>query len=258
MFFRNFPKTTYDYLGNGVDSIIHDIFRFVKPIDHFRDELDTYQFYQISEGDRPDVVSQKLYDTPEYYWTFFVINDNLRGGLSSWPLSSEELEKYLDDIYSGTVITTVPRYVYDTDGILRDIKNSLAGRFQIGETVVGQQSGATGVVRSKDATMGQLVLDNVVGNFISPELIVGSLSEDVIASFDVLDEVDAPKYYTDANGRPVTNNLYAPLADPVNYMEIVTNREYEMDLNEQKSKIRVIKRSHILAFAEAYEDLIKR
>lgn len=258
MFFRNFPYTTYDYLQNGVDTRVIDLFKFVQPKDHFLDDLSTYVYYQISEGDRPDIVSQKLYDTPEYYWTFFIINDTLRNGISSWPLSSEELERYLTQEYNGIVLTTAPKYIYDSDGILRDIRNSLAGRFEIGETIKGSRSNATGTLHYKDATMGQLVLKNVQGVFNVPELIVGQSSGDSVTTYQSFNWVDAPKYYTDINGRPVTDKTFIPSADSISNMGAVTHREYETDLNEQQSKIRVIKRNKILAFSEAYEDLIKR
>ena len=111
-FFRNFPKTDYDFLGNGVQTRIIDLFRFVKPNEQFTDELAFYSYYEIQEGDRPDVVSQKLYGTPEYYWTFFIINEHLRTGLSSWPLSSDEFEKYMAEEYPGVVVTCRPKYVY--------------------------------------------------------------------------------------------------------------------------------------------------
>ena len=98
-FFRNFPKTNYDFLGNGVHTRIIDIFRFVKPSENFKDELALYSYYEISEGDRPDVVSQKLYGTPEYYWTFFIINESLKNGLDGWPRSYNEQQDYIEKKY---------------------------------------------------------------------------------------------------------------------------------------------------------------
>ena len=85
-FFRQFPKTEFDYLGNGVITRITDIFRFVKADNIFLDDMSTYQYFQIVNGDRPDIVSVSLYGTPEYYWTFFIINEHLKTGLAGWPM----------------------------------------------------------------------------------------------------------------------------------------------------------------------------
>jgi hypothetical protein len=45
-------------------------------------------------GERPDNLSQRLYGTPDYYWTFFIANDDLKTGLSSWPKSDSELSQH--------------------------------------------------------------------------------------------------------------------------------------------------------------------
>ena len=55
-FFRQFPKIQYDFQNNGIDTRIIDIFRFVKADDRYLDDLSTYAFYQIQNGDRPDIV----------------------------------------------------------------------------------------------------------------------------------------------------------------------------------------------------------
>lgn len=256
MFFRNFPKVDYDYFGNGVQTKVVDLFRFVKPIDKFKDELDTYSYYQIQEGDRPDVVSNLLYNTPEYYWTFFIINEQLRSGVSSWPLSSEEFEKFIVEEYNGVVITCRPTYVYDGDGLLVSIENSLADRFEIGEPVIGFLSGATGVVHSRDASLQQLVIKDVQGVFQENEIIRGNYTEDSITTYQVIDWQLAPHHFEDVNGREVDNSLFISGGYPHIQTVNITNREYENDLNEQRSKIRVVKPGKIFEFATAYQELI--
>lgn len=257
-FFRNFPKTNYDYMGDGVNTRVIDLFRFVKPIEAFKDELDVYSFYQIQEGDRPDVVSQLLYNTPEYYWTFFVINDHLKFGISSWPLSSNEFEKYIEEEYDGIVVTCRPHYVYDGDGLLVSIENSLADRFEIGEPVIGFLSGATAKIHSKDPNKQQLVLTDVVGNFQENEIIRGDYTEDSITTFQVMDWKLAPHHFEDANGREVDNSLFVSGGYPWTQSNIITNLEYETTLNEERSRIRVVRESRIFEFAEAYQELINK
>jgi hypothetical protein len=256
MFFRNFPKVEYDYFQNGIKTKVVDLFRFVKPIDKFKDELDTYSFYQVQEGDRPDIVSNLLYNTPEYYWTFFIINDHLRAGPSSWPMSSEDFEKFIAEEYDGVVVTCRPTYVFDGDGSLVSIENSLADRFEIGEPVVGFLSGATAVVHSKNTSLQQLVLTDVQGVFQTNEIIRGNYTEDSITTFQVIDWQLAPHHFEDANGREVDNSLFISGGHPHTLSNNVTNREYETDLNEERSKIRVVKPSKIFEFATAYQELI--
>lgn len=257
-FFRNFPKTDYDFLGNGVKTKIVDLFRFVKPSDKFTDELSFYSYYEIQEGDRPDVVSQKLYGTPEYYWTFFIINEHLRTGLSSWPLSSDEFEKYMAEEYSGTIATCRPKYIYDGDGLLTSIENSLADRFTVGEQVVGFLSGATATLSAKNPTTQQMTLTNVLGVFQENEIIRGNTSQDFVETFRVYDRQLAPHHWEDGDGRTVHNAYYISGGTPEIQLKKVTYREYEQDLNDQRAKIRVVRESRIFEFADAYQDIINR
>jgi hypothetical protein len=62
------------------------------------------------DGERPDTVSYHLYGTTNFYWTFFILNNELRAGLNSaWPLSSQQLEKMLEREYDAyTAITFLP------------------------------------------------------------------------------------------------------------------------------------------------------
>lgn len=118
-FFNQFPKIKYDLRGNSLLTNVIDIFRNVDVNDILADTNNSYLFYDIPDGDRPDIVSRKLYDDPRYYWTFFIINDHLKNGvLDSWPKSSGELERFLADQYDAySVIELFPTTTLTTSGI---------------------------------------------------------------------------------------------------------------------------------------------
>ena len=98
-FFSQFPKIQYDINANGVKTDITDMFRYVDVKEGFIDDYTTYAYYDIIEGERPDVVSNNLYGTPDYYWTFFVINESLKQGLNTWPKSYRQFELMLEQDY---------------------------------------------------------------------------------------------------------------------------------------------------------------
>ena len=77
-FFQQFPKIPYDFGSNGISTNIVDLFRFVKANEQYFYEVATYIDYLIRDGERPDIVSNSLYGTPEYYWVFFLINEHLK------------------------------------------------------------------------------------------------------------------------------------------------------------------------------------
>ena len=100
-FFQQFPKINYDLTLNGSLTSVVDIFRNVDVNDVLADSTNAYQWYDIINGDRPDIISYKLYGDVRYYWTFFVLNDSLKGGLDDWPKSQATLERFLEDQYDS-------------------------------------------------------------------------------------------------------------------------------------------------------------
>jgi hypothetical protein len=100
-FFRQFPLTTYDLQKTGALMRITDLFRNVTAPQVKLDPTIAYTDYRIENGARPDVVSQLLYGDPDYYWTFFIINDSLKSGHTTWPMSDAQMEAYLTQEYDG-------------------------------------------------------------------------------------------------------------------------------------------------------------
>ena len=162
-FFKQFPTISYDFDRSGVLQNVVNIYRSVRPLQLFADNFSTYTYYDIKNGERPDIVSQRLYGSTNYYWTFFILNDFLHDGLAALPMSQEKLQTYMAAEYSGTVINTNPQIQRDQDQSIIDHRNSLAGRFTLGETITGGTSGATGTLHKKDLDLNQIVLKNVTG-----------------------------------------------------------------------------------------------
>jgi len=210
-FFRQFPKVEYDFNRTGVKQNMVDLFRSVRPLPSFLDNYSAYKFYEVKNGERPDIVSQRLYGSSQYYWTFFVINDFLHDGMRAWPMSEEDLFDYIAKEYEGYVIETNPSIVRSSDLLITDFRDSLSGRFTLGETITGSTSGATGTLTKKIVDLSQLVVQNVTGAFIGDqtgpqnitERVTGGTSEDSVATYQVYKYAEAPYYYyeTDAASR---------------------------------------------------------
>ena len=120
-FFSNYPKIQYDLYRNGSSVELTDICRAaIINSELVADDATNYTYYDIFDGDRPDVVSYKIYGTVDHYWTFFLINDHLRRGLNSqWPLSYSDFTKYIDRKYAQySCISFIPQENIDGKGIL--------------------------------------------------------------------------------------------------------------------------------------------
>lgn len=54
--------------------------------------------YTIEEGDAPDVVSFKNYETVDFWWLIFVFN-NIQNPFLEWPLSHEQINQLSDTLF---------------------------------------------------------------------------------------------------------------------------------------------------------------
>lgn len=99
-FFSQFPKLAYDIDGEGSYVNLTDISRNVDISNLNEDKGSFYTYYDIMDGDRPDTISQLLYQTPQYYWSIFILNDSLKAGLNNaWPLSALDFETMIGNEY---------------------------------------------------------------------------------------------------------------------------------------------------------------
>ena len=298
-YFRQFPKIQYDFNQDGVINNVVDIFRQVRPLQNFVDEFSAYQYITIPDGDRPDIVSRRLYGTSDFYWTFFIINDFLHDGIGTWPMSMADLNEYIAKEYEGFALETRPRLVRNTDDGVTEFRNSLAGRFSVGQTMTGATSGATGKLMRKDIYLNQLIVQDVTGTFLGEgdgntlENVSGNrideqgdITVDTVQVWKAWKYADAPHhYYKTGDGKEdkITNpdrstsygieahvsnaNFFSIPDDAVLALQLqegseaapqyVSNRQYVFDLNEERSKIRVIDPNHIGKFNDAFRALIK-
>ena len=246
-FFKQFPKVEYDFNRTGVKQNMVDLFRSVRPLPSFLDNYSAYKFYEIKNGERPDIVSQRLYGTTQYYWTFFAVNEFLHDGYRAWPMSQEDLFTYIEKEYEGYVIETNPVITRDTDGLITDHRNSLSGRFTLGETITGATSGATGTLTSKITDLKSTRCTKCYGSFYwrsnsrvkYNRISVGGTSGDSVSTYNVYKYAEAPYYYhrtNDADKKPVTNANHIVGGVDALHLSYVSNRSHIIEENDERSQ----------------------
>ena len=72
--FKNFPDIQYR-LDSGKIITIKDFFRKSKIEQSAVNDIIDYEYLELMEGDRPDVVASKLYSDGDLHWTFFLVNN---------------------------------------------------------------------------------------------------------------------------------------------------------------------------------------
>jgi hypothetical protein len=248
MYFQRFPFVNYNFGDNEANTIFPNITAYIDIVDQLRDEIAFYETYTILDGDRPDTVSQMLYDTPDYHWTFFFMNDGLRE--SGWPLSEREMRALVKKRYPHRTVTT---------------QSNIASNFLPGDFVIGKTSGTTGRVIERNLDLGQIVIasdKNEAGlnnNFGQTEQIAaGTTAEEQNANTATLisesQQFNAPLYYKNSSGDIVDID---PYNQTTSGLVPTTIMEDNINFNDRLKEITVIKPSKIVSVISEYFKLLK-
>lgn len=97
-FFENFSDITYT-LPDGKTIFVKDFFKKAKIEREALDKIVNYTYAELQEGDRPDILSTRLYGDPDLYWTFFLVNDF--DNHNNWYKSSSEFFTFINEKYPG-------------------------------------------------------------------------------------------------------------------------------------------------------------
>jgi hypothetical protein len=147
-FFRNFPLINYKF-GDEIDpAAFQNLSVYVDLIDQIVNDASFYETYTIIDGERPDTLSQKLYDTTDFYWTFYLLNDKLRR--QGWPLTYQEVYSKSKLYYPNQVVTT---------------EDVISDRMFRGDIVYqGSASNPTaiGIIQEKNLDLGKIVIKPVL------------------------------------------------------------------------------------------------
>ena len=99
-YFSMFPDILYDAKGNGKQTFMKDIFRRVKVRSNARSNIVEFDYYDVQDGETPEMIAHKYYDDPELHWTILVVNDVI-DYYTQWPMSVQKFEEFMKDKYEN-------------------------------------------------------------------------------------------------------------------------------------------------------------
>lgn len=88
------------YPEGATPKTIVDFFRRVKASERYITTVGALVPYVVEDGEYPEHVSQRFYDTPFYHWTILLVN-NITNPREEWPLSEKQLMKRIELLYPG-------------------------------------------------------------------------------------------------------------------------------------------------------------
>jgi hypothetical protein len=98
-YFNYFPKTVYTLNSLDVETVTNITSRFGFE-QSFKDNSAVYYEYDIQDGDTPEIIATKFYDSPERHWAVLMIN-NIVDPQFDWPLDQRTIISYINEKYSA-------------------------------------------------------------------------------------------------------------------------------------------------------------
>jgi len=230
-YFQNFPVVEYAFgdefnVKGGANltlELFQDLSAYVDIVDEIKDIGSYYFKYNILENDRPDQVSQKIYGSPNYHWTFYLMNDHVRR--QGWPLSMVELDKKVKRDFPHKYIRTL---------------DDLTGIMLPDQRAFGQVSSGGGTIKRRHLDLGLIIVDSK-DHFQAKEKVVHTAYEGITRSITVEStgfEYNAPRYYEDGDGNYVDID---PATRQGALLTEVTNYDHYIRENDKLKQIKVLR-----------------
>ena len=241
-YFKNFESLAYRF-GNLEDPVLfNNLTQYVDLIDEIKTNVAFLNKYTILSGDRPDSLSHKLYGTTDYYWTFYLMNDDLR--YSGWPVDTGGLLEAAISKYPNRTVVTA---------------DDIGALFPVGQVVEGATSGTTGTIIKRNLDLGQLIIKTISGTkFTSGEQLRYT---DINGVFQVLTTTSETEQYNAIHHYENTDGVQVDV-DPHNLntsgLVPVTFRERMEAKNDSLKQIIVIKPDSIDTVVSEFNRLLKQ
>lgn len=270
-FFDLFPLIGYDIAKSKYSNYqqVTNIFLRFGFLKEVIENISSYYEYTITDSDKPEILAEKVYGDPEAHWIILYAN-NMTDPQYDWPLNERDFNKYIAGKYGSVanakttihhyekVVTRTEeltgtvsefRYVIDYNIKTNSILNmsDVTGSYSTGEAVYQGSNLAYATfsanVISWNSGSGELTLANTVGE----PLIYNSLLGDSSSANGVVTSFKLPSvpydYYLSL---PATQGVSTYTVAGKTITEVisrnsVTNYDYELELNENKRFIKIIK-----------------
>ena len=264
-YFRELPDILYQSQSSDRNSSrdyirVKNLFRRVKLRDDLQNIFTVFNKYQITEGERPDTVAEKLYGSSSYDWVV-LLTAGIINVYDQWPLSDRDLYQYAENKY-GNDLTAVRFYetteVKDSSGRLILPKGKVVDSdFTFFYSDVGKNCYSNSLSRisytqisSENTPVNSSVIKvNLSKNNVNTgdELLINGIYIPVVSSTnDTTNNVRIITLFSPisigiSQGSTLTFKLKNTILIEKNPVTGISNYEYEVIENEKKRSIYILK-----------------
>jgi hypothetical protein len=229
-YFSKFPKIIVT--NNNRPIVITDFLRRVAISDKFRENSVVIEDYFIQDGETPEQVSYKIYDTPSYHWVILMVND-ITNPREEWPITDSK-------------ITDLVYLKYD---FMLEVPSTL--EYNVGDVITSDSEGVFFVTKVID---GKIHLRSTVGKTVltTSSFLTNVTTETTnLTITTITDPEEAPHHYYDSEIGYIVDEGFSNTTNPV------SNYEYETEKNDAKRTVKVLDPELITTIEQEFDSLIR-
>lgn len=116
-YFKKFPKIYYQLKENNTDvlKVLSDITTNVRVKKSVLSGITLWQYYDMKDGETPEIIAEKFYGNAELHWVIMLVNDRY-DVYNDYPLTATNLEALIASKYTNPNATKH----YVKDGLVVD------------------------------------------------------------------------------------------------------------------------------------------
>jgi len=285
-YFDLFPLARY-LIGRNVDTVnsydlaVNLLVR-VRVLTEQLDSIFHYYEYVIKDGESPEILADRLYRDPEAHWIILLTN-NITDPLYDWPLFYDSFDKYIVNKYGSlsnakttihhynkiikqidftTKTETIKKIRIEPNPISEIFVNVGGLGYSNGFLTFSTNFGIGANVSYTVNSFGSIVSTNVIsgGSYIAaPNVTISGANTSIanITSFVATGNLWS-SLPTDQGGVESYNvgtkvvNIYD------GYRESVSNYDWEVEQNDAKRNIKIIKPEYYSAIKEEFKNIMAR
>lgn len=235
-YFNNFPKVDYRMNGDGaITENATNIFERFGILRSVLSNATSYVLYEIEDGDTPEILAEKMYNDAGAGWIILYANQIIDPQFD-WPLSEVNFRSYIAEKYGSVANAQITIHHYEkvvetivedqtyTRRYLIEKERYTENALDVPYTYYTPYSGANTYILTADS--GFITADNTA--FTTDH-----------SNHYAYNDTSIPEYYSydahNVDGKTVYHNTYG---------NAVTNYDFELNANENKKIIRVIKKQY--------------
>ena len=100
MYFNAFPIIPYDSIGNYNFKEVTNLLRRVRLRAKVKANTMLFDTYDVKDGEAPEMIADKLYDSTELHWVVLMVND-ITDRFHQWPMNWSQFNQYVTGKYGS-------------------------------------------------------------------------------------------------------------------------------------------------------------